>query len=132
MVRGQGRAAVSSISSRILLIVDDDPEVLSALGFLGAARDYEVRACADAARALEAVTADVACLVIDQGLPDMSGLDLLARLRGFGVRAPAVLVTTAPSQALRRQASAAEVMIVEKPLLDDALFDQVERLCRAA
>ena len=42
--------------------------------------------------------------------------------------APAILITTGPSTDLRRKAAAAGAPIVEKPLLDDALFTQIRRL----
>lgn len=117
----------------VLLIVDDDPDVLRALTFMADARGFHVEHCGTAreAIALAATGRRFACLVLDQRLPDHQGVDLLAMLRGRGVTAPAVLITTEPSAALRRQAAAAGVPIVEKPLLDDALLTQVRRLIAA-
>jgi hypothetical protein len=42
--------------------------------------------------------------------------------------APALLITTHPSAALRRDAAAANVEIVEKPLLGDVLAAKVRAL----
>jgi FixJ family two-component response regulator len=67
-------------------------------------------------------------MVLDQKLPGMSGLDLLERLRAGGVTAPAVLITTHPSKETRARSRAAGVEIVEKPLLDDRLAEQIRRL----
>jgi DNA-binding response OmpR family regulator len=68
--------------------------------------------------------------VIDQNLPDLSGVELLGRLRARGVAAPAVIITTAPSAALVRQTAAVGAAIVEKPLLDEALFARIADLTR--
>ena len=116
-----------------LLIVDDDPDVLKALTFMADARGFRVEHCgtARAAIALVAASHRFACLVIDQRLPDHQGVDLLALLRSRGVKVPAVLITTEPSASLRRQAAAAGVPIVEKPLLDEALLTQIRRLIAA-
>lgn len=115
-----------------LLIVDDDPEVLRALAFMTDVRGYQVKCCGSAAEAISAVEppAGFACLVIDQKLPDRQGVELLQALRLRGVNTPAILITTAPTPALRREAEALGAPIVEKPLLDDALFTGINRLAR--
>lgn len=116
----------------ILLIVDDDPEVLRALGFVADTRGFEVEHCRSAREAIAVVGSGrrLGCLIIDQMLSDDRGIDLLASLRNRGVEAPAILITSAPSEALRRRAAAADAPIVEKPLLDDTLFTQIDRLMR--
>lgn len=119
-----------SIARPRFLVVDDDPEVLRALSFMADTRGYDVTRCGTAREAFAVADSGYACLIIDQGLPDIRGIDLLAALRTRGVDSPAIIVTTAPSAALQRQAAAAEAPIVEKPLLDEALFTQIDRLMR--
>jgi FixJ family two-component response regulator len=63
--------------------------------------------------------------VLDQNLPGMSGLDLLAVLRARRIDLPAVLITTHPNAALRRRAAQSGVVIIEKPLLGEALVQGV-------
>jgi FixJ family two-component response regulator len=63
--------------------------------------------------------------VLDQKLPGMSGLALLAALRAQNVVAPAILITSNPPVAVRREAQAAGIEIVEKPLLDGVLANKV-------
>jgi FixJ family two-component response regulator len=110
-----------------LVLVDDDPALLHALSFAFETEGYDVRAFADA----EALLADPnqphasLCLVLDHKLPGMSGLALLAALRARNVGAPAILITSNPTQALRREARNAGVEIVEKPLLDGVLASKV-------
>jgi len=107
-------------------LVDDDPALLHALSFAFETEGYAVSAFADAESLLasEAPQGSL-CLVLDQRLPGMSGLALLAALRAQNVSAPAILITTNPPPAVRREASAAGVEIVEKPLLGNILAAKV-------
>lgn len=110
-----------------LVLVDDDPALLNALSFAFGIEGYEVRSFGDAETLLSDASAqrDSVCLVLDQRLPGLSGLALLAALRAKGVSAPAILITSNPPPAVRRQAEAAGVEIVEKPLLDGVLAGKV-------
>jgi FixJ family two-component response regulator len=64
-------------------------------------------------------------MVIDYKLPGADGLSLLSDLRERGVTLPAILITSHPTQSLRRRAAAATAPIVEKPLLGDVLSNAV-------
>lgn len=112
----------------VLLIVDDDAAVLRSLVFMAGTRGYEAVGCANAAEAMSRLDQSIACLILDQNLPDVQGVQLLEQIRAAGIPAPALLVTTDPSAALQSRAAAAGVAIVEKPLLDESLFQQIERL----
>jgi FixJ family two-component response regulator len=73
--------------------------------------------------------------VIDQNLPGMNGLDLVAQLRVRDVAVPAILIASYPTAALSARAAKAGVPIVEKPLLGTALVDRIHDLfshCSAA
>jgi two-component system, LuxR family, response regulator FixJ len=120
-------------SRPLLVLVEDDPAVLSALTFAFETEGYQVAAFRDPASALAAPeTVRASCLVVDQRLPGMTGLQLIARLRGQGVAAPALLITTHPTVQLRGDAAAADIEIVEKPLLGDVLAAKVRALARHA
>lgn len=110
-----------------LVLVDDDPALLHALTFAFEIEGYDVRAFADAESLLADPSAPrgALCFVFDQRLPGLSGLALLAALRAQSFAAPAILITSNPPAAVRRQASAAGVEIVEKPLLDGLLASKV-------
>lgn len=112
----------------VLLIVDDDAAVLRSLVFMAGTRGYDVIGCASAADAMARLDRSAACLILDQNLPDVQGVELLGQIRAAGIQAPALLMTTDPSAALQSQAKAAGVPIVEKPLLDESLFQQIELL----
>jgi two-component system KDP operon response regulator KdpE len=67
-----------------ILVVDDDPQILRALRINLRARAYEVEAAADGAAALKAAAANPPDLVVlDLGLPDMDGNDVIRGLRGW-------------------------------------------------
>lgn len=86
---------------------------------------FAVRAYADAEEVLaEPRLPKFDCLIIDQNMPGMNGLDLVSELRTRHVSTPAILITSHPSQSLRERAAAAGIPIIEKPLLI-SLLDQV-------
>ena len=67
-----------------LLIVEDEPQLRRALGINLRARRYEVVSAADGSTALRAAAAAAPDLVIlDLGLPDMDGTEVIAGLRGW-------------------------------------------------
>lgn len=115
-----------------VLLVDDDADLRAALTFAFETQGYAVHAFANAEAALESDEADATCMVLDQRLPGLSGLDLLERLRAMGQRAPAILITTRPTPEERRRANAASAQILEKPLLGDELAKLVGRMMGSA
>ncbi len=124
--------AISVPPAPVLALVDDDPAVRHALSFAFETAGFEVATFADAETALAAPEqASWRCLVLDQKLPGMSGLDLLERLRAAGIGAPTILITTHPSRATRARALAAGVEIVEKPLIDNQLSQRVRDIMAA-
>jgi two-component system KDP operon response regulator KdpE len=67
-----------------VLVVDDEPQLLRALRINLSARRYEVVVAADGHAALEAAARHLPDLVIlDLGLPDMDGAEVIAGLRGW-------------------------------------------------
>lgn len=109
-----------------LVLVDDDFALRSALKFALELDGFRVQAYACAEDLLEAdlPQADV-CLIVDENLPGMGGLESLGVLRSRAVRAPAVLITSHPGPVLRQRAGQMQVPIIEKPLMDDVLVRSV-------
>ncbi len=110
-----------------LVLVEDDSALLSALSFAFEIEGYEVSVFRDAEGLLaepELPKAD--CLVVDQILPGMTGLELLVRLRQQGVQSPAILIST-PTVRTVALAQAVGVPLVAKPLISNALVDEVRR-----
>ena len=67
-----------------ILVVDDEPQILRALRINLRARQYEVDVAATGAAALKAATSRPPDLVVlDLGLPDIDGIDVIRGLRGW-------------------------------------------------
>jgi CheY-like chemotaxis protein len=119
----------SSQSGLVVTVIDDDLAVRNALKFWLEIEGLTVRSYASGADLLSA--GDLArcdCFVIDQKMPAMSGLDLIAQLRDRHFTAPAILITSHPSVSLRERAEKADVPIMEKPLLENGLLDKIRDL----
>ena len=66
-----------------ILVVEDDPDIRLLLSRLLEREDYEVAAVSDALGAMEQIGAGEPDLVLlDLGLPDVDGMELLGRIRG--------------------------------------------------
>ena len=115
-------------SHRLVAVVDDDDAVRDSLRFLLEIAGYSVATYGSAAEFLhEAPLADLACLVVDQHMPEQTGLQMVSRLRSQGVTLPVALITGSPSPDLIRLASELNVgSVMEKPLDDDALLEFIE------
>jgi DNA-binding response OmpR family regulator len=117
-----------TLTRRNVLIVDDDRGLRLALAALLSEAGYVVRQAADgpeAIRSLDETPFDVALL--DVGLPGMSGLDVLERMRAVA-RPPLVIVMTADDtsetllEAVRRQA----YRFLRKPFAPAAIVEVIE------
>ncbi|WP_238537045.1 response regulator transcription factor [Caulobacter sp. AP07] len=116
-----------------LLLVEDDPGVRRSLQLLLRGRGFEVRAYASGLALLADPTAlGAVCLVADYRMPEIDGLSILRRLRERGWQGQALLITAFPSARLVDQALAAGYSrVIEKPLVEAALVEAVERAVAA-
>jgi two-component system response regulator FixJ len=114
---------------RLVAIVDDDASVRESMTFLLETADYSVRGYDSAGRFLdEADWRELDCLVVDQHMPNLTGLEVLARLRGQGARLPVVLITGSTSPELERRAAELEATVLAKPLLAEDLLGVLGRV----
>ncbi|MFZ2530158.1 MAG: response regulator [Rhodococcus sp. (in: high G+C Gram-positive bacteria)] len=76
-----------------ILVVDDEPQILRALRINLTARGYDVVTAADGAGALRAAAqAHPDVIVLDLGLPDLDGIEVLAGLKGW-CTAPVIVLS---------------------------------------
>lgn len=115
----------------IVVVVDDDPAVCSSLKFSLELEGFSVRAYGSAGEFLKAGMNDADCLVVDQRMPAMSGMELIAKLRAQNISTPAVLIVSQPNAAVSARAAKIGVPIVEKPFLGNALLEKIRQACDA-
>jgi two-component system response regulator FixJ len=109
----------------VVAIVDDDDDVGEVLRGLLEMVGYQAVTYHSAVTFLsEAKLSDVACLVVDQNMPEMTGLELLRRLRATGNQTPSLLITGDHDEEVARQALALGVMkVLEKPMATTELLN---------
>ena len=119
-------------SGVVVLVIDDDPAVRNSLKFSLEVEGFKVHSYATGTELLGAgELTPCSCLVVDQKMPGISGLDLIALLRERHWSPPAILITSGPSPSLRERARKAAVPIVEKPLLGNALVEAIHQVVGA-
>ncbi len=121
--------AISKVEPSVV-VVDDDPAVCNSLKFSLELEGFRVRTYGGGAELLR--DGDIGacdCFVVDQKMPGMSGLEVIAKLRDRDISAPAILIISQPSVTLSARAAKANVPIVEKPFLGNALVDRIREAC---
>src|SRR5262245_41484407 len=113
---------------RLVAVVDDSESVREALPDLLQHAGFAVRAFDSAEAFLAAETADeTSCLILDVGLPGMSGPDLQQELIRRGKPIQIVFITAQGDRSLRpRLLAAGAVDCLLKPFSDTALLEAVE------
>jgi FixJ family two-component response regulator len=102
--------------SDIVAIVDDDDAARDALGFLLTVLGRRPRAYASPAAFLEDRATDFSCLLVDQHMPGMTGLELAEHLRSIRNAIPIMLITGALTAEIQNRATAIGIdEICEKP-----------------
>ena len=122
--------SMPAVTTPVVAVVDDDPAVCNSLKFSLELEGFKVRTYGGGGELLRASDLSACdCFVIDQKMPRMSGLDLIAKLRDQRLAAPAILIISEPSAALSARAAKANVPIVEKPFLGNMLVDRIREVC---
>lgn len=110
----------------IVVLVDDDAALRTALKFNLEIEGFEVQTCESGeALLLRELPTGSACLVLDYNLPGITGLEALTQLRDRRVDLPALIITSNPPLKVRNGILAARASLVEKPLLGDALVGSI-------
>ena len=109
---------------RTVLVVEDDEAINALVSRILADWGYEVRRAADGAEALDAVLREPPDLVLaDVMMPNLTGIDLVARLRAEGVEVPVVLVSAYD----RHRNLPADVPFLTKPFTLSQFADAVRQ-----
>ena len=119
------------IGDYVVHIVDDEEPVRKSLAFLLTMAGFAVRIHDSATGFLAAATAlgfGKACLVTDLRMPDMSGVELLEKLRAADAMVPAVVISghgDVPMAVAAMKAGALD--FIEKPFQDEVLIEAIRR-----
>jgi FixJ family two-component response regulator len=107
-----------------IAIVDDDTGVRDSLRCLLEVTGHRVETYGSGAEFLaQADPRHLACLIVDQLMPHVTGLRLIEQLRRNGIGLPAVLITGGPADGLTKRAAELGVKMLEKPLLVNDILD---------
>ena len=100
------------------------PPCGNSLRFLLEVVGYPVETFASAAEFLKAEQHNLACLILDHHMPEMTGLELAGRLRADGSDIPILLITGSPSPGTAARAVELGInRMLAKPLTDEDLLD---------
>jgi two-component system, LuxR family, response regulator FixJ len=120
-------ASEKPTTPRVVHIIDDDEALRESLAFLLRTAKLEVKSFDSAKAFLEALPdASLVCVITDVRMPDLSGIDLLKRLKELKVGVPVIVITGHGDIALAVEAmkiGAADFF--EKPFNDDLLLASV-------
>ena len=111
----------------IVHVIDDDEAVRQALAFQLGSAGLDVRTYESAAVFLEvAPTVQTGCVITDVRMPELSGIDLLRRLRELKLAVPVIVITAHGDIPLAVEAMRLGAMdFLEKPFEDEALLASV-------
>jgi two-component system response regulator FixJ len=123
------------VGSRVVAVIDDDVAVLESLKFLLETAGLTVAAYGSATDFLDDHVSRPACLIVDQHMPVMTGLELVARLRQEAAEVPVLLITGSPTSAIAARANELGIAMLEKPPAEHDVLtfidEHVETLDRA-
>lgn len=116
-----------------VLVIDDEPQILRALGINLRARNYEVVTAMNGRQALDAAAHEQPDIVmLDLGLPDMDGVDVIRALRGWSTVPIIILSGRTQSLAMVQALDAGADDYVTKPFHVDELVARVRAVGRRA
>jgi two-component system response regulator FixJ len=98
-------------------VIDDDEAVRDSLAFMLGVVDHRVETFGSAVEFLKEATGRFVCVIVDQHMPDMTGLELVQQLRSAVRKLPVMLLSGALTEADRTRAIALKVdEVLEKPV----------------
>jgi two-component system response regulator FixJ len=112
------------IARSVVHVIDDDAAMRDSLAFLLDVQGFEP-CLHESAREFLASIGDraVDCIVTDVRMPDMTGLDLVRKLKADGVSSPVIVMTGHGDIALAVEAMKAGVIdFIEKPFPNEVLI----------
>jgi len=134
-------AEPAEVRPRRALLVEDDADQREMIAWMVRAEGWEVVSAASGVELLEWISIATSrpdralfdAIVLDVGLPDISGPEAVGAWRFGEWPIPFILVTASPDEAVHRDARMlGAVAVLPKPLVRDALRDGLDRALAAA
>jgi two-component system, LuxR family, response regulator FixJ len=120
-------------SDAVTHVIDDDEAVRQSIEFLLRSAKIDVKVYESAPAFLAALPGiSTGCIVTDVRMPEMSGIDLLRRLKELRVALPVIVITghgDVPLAVEAMKAGAAD--FIEKPFDDDTILNAIRRALAA-
>src|SRR3954463_4215827 len=115
---------ISAMSANLAHVIDDDEAARQSLAFLLKTARIEVCTYESAAAFLSALPGvNSGCIITDVRMPEISGMDLLRRLKELKVSIPVIVITGHGDVQLAVEAmKIGAVDFLEKPFDDDRLL----------
>ena len=121
------------LDGRRIALVDDDPQVRSALADLLSSAGAQVLEASDGPQGLALVRTEAPdVLVIDYAMPGMSGAEVVEHLRDEANAIPALLITGFADSRVLARIETANVRILRKPFETEDMLTQIARLGEVA
>ena len=112
-------------------VIDDDEAIRDSLTFLLRTARLDVLSYPSATAFLEALPANLSCVITDVRMPGMSGIDLLRRLRERKISVPVIVITGHGDIPLAVEAMRiGAIDFLEKPFDDEVLIASVKTALR--
>ncbi len=126
-ISGRGSGPPALLPTPVVFIVDDDISVRESLESLMRCEGWEPRAFASAGEFLAGPRVSVPnCLILDVGLPDLSGLDLQNHIAADRKEMPIIFITGQCDVPMTvRAMKAGAVEFLTKPFADDVLVGAI-------
>jgi two-component system response regulator FixJ len=111
----------------VVHIIDDDESARDGLAFLLDCHEIKTRTYPSAVHFLEVVgDMEHGCIITDVRMPEMSGIELVERLKSLKITAPIIVITGHADVPMAIQSLRAGVSdFIEKPFSDDAILEAV-------
>ena len=119
--------------TELVHVIDDDPAVRDSRAFLLETADLQTRLYDSAVAFLEALPQGASgCVVTDVRMPEMTGIELVRRLKAQGFTLPIIMITGHADVPLAVEAMKAGVAdFIEKPFNDDILLAAIATALRS-
>ncbi len=113
---------------RVVHVIDDDAAVRDAVGLLLSTEGYKVHTFPSALAFLKAdALLQEGCVITDVRMPEMNGIELIARMKENRITAPVIVLTAHADVPLAVEAmKLGAIDLLEKPFEDAALLAAVE------